>query len=169
MKIATSYTPSRPYVGNIAIIGFAKDVPLKNKFIASLVAMVFTVKGYNIIAGNVLGTFGYAFGAAKMMGGRTLAIVDDDISSLPRYIDQVLYIPSVMKKHENVALLSSAAIIIGGGDKSLHLAREFIKQGKPIIAITGTHGIVDSEVQPLGIKVSRFFAAIRYVTSKLTY
>jgi len=169
MNLASSYRLNRPFVGNIAIIGFAKDVPLKNKLIASLVAMVFTAKGYNIIAGNVLGTFGYAFGAAKMMGGRTMAIVDDDINSLPRYIDQVLYIPSVMKKHENVALLSSAAIIIGGGDKSLHLAREFIKQGKPIIAITGTHGIVDSEVQPLGIKVSRFIASIQYITSKLTY
>ena len=90
MKIATSYTPSRPYVGNIAIIGFAKDVPLKNKFIASLVAMVFTVKGYNIIAGNVLGTFGYAFGAAKMMGGRTLAIVDDDIISISITVNYTL-------------------------------------------------------------------------------
>jgi len=168
MKLAAPYTNNRPYVGNIAIIGFSQDVPLKNKLIASFIAMIFTMKGYNIVAGNVLGTFSYAFGAAKMLGGRTMAIVDNDIHSPSLFIDQVLQIPTVMKKHENIALLSSAAIIIGGGDKSLHLAKEFIKQGKPIIAITGTHGIVDSEVKPLGIKVSRFIDAISYIIMKLT-
>jgi len=44
MKIAAPYTTNRPYVGNIAIIGFAQNVPLKNKLIASFTAMIFTMK-----------------------------------------------------------------------------------------------------------------------------
>jgi len=155
-------------MGNITIIGFAKETPLKNKFFAFIIGGWLSLRGYNIVAGNIVGTFRYAFLAAKMLGGRTLAMVDKDNVVQPYFVDRLLYKSSVMKKHQQVALLSSAAIIIGGGERSLHLVKEFVKQGKPIIAVTNTHGIVDNEVTPLGVKVSGLYGAVNYIISKLS-
>ena len=155
-------------LGNVAIIGFATDVPFKNRVIALVIGTFLALRGYNVSAGNFVGTFSYAFWAANFFGGRTLAIVDDDKAKQPHFIDRTFLIPKVMKKHQQLALLSSGAIVIGGGDRSLHLVKEFIKLKKPVIAICNTHGIVDSEIQPLGVKIRGIFPALEYLVSKLS-
>jgi len=152
---------------NITIIGFATAVPLKNKIIALIIGGLLSLRGCNILAGNIVGTFRYAFCSAKLFGGKTFALVDKKISRPPLFIDSLMYVPSNTRKHQQVALLSRAAIIIGGGGRSLHLVKEFIKQGKPVIAISDTHGIVDNEIEPLGVKISGFYHAVNYILFKL--
>ena len=153
-------------INGIAIIGFAKEVPFKNKLIALTIGALLAIKGYNVTAGNIKGTFSYAFWSAKIFGAKTLAVIDKGIDKQPAYIDSYIYIPSMIEKHQQVTLVSSAAIIIGGGSRSLHLAQEFIKQGKPIIAIKNTHGIVENEVKPLGIRTCSIFSALHYILLK---
>ncbi len=148
---------------NITIIGFANEVPVKNKVFAFIVGSLLCLNRVNILAGNVVGTFRFAFYGAKVVGGKTMAVVDNKLEKKPYSIDQILYTSTKNEKHEQVALLSSAAIVIGGGKHSLHLVKEFIKQGKPIIAIEGSKGIVEGEIQPLGVKVTTLFKAIRQI------
>lgn len=172
MKVSTMTRTTENHqnitTGNITIIGFAKNVPLKNKLYAFVVGSALSFNGYNIVAGNIIGTFSYAFWAAKIFGGKTLAMIDKDSTEQPFFIDRLLYTPSIMKKHRQVALLSRAAIIIGGGHGSLHLAKEFIKQGKPIVAISNTHGIVDGEVNALGVRRKGLFDAVHYLLGLLS-
>ncbi len=159
-------TPSK---GNVAIIGFSKKVPLKNRYLAFVAGCQLTFRGFNISAGNTIGTFIYAFLGAKLFHGKTFAITQPNFPSINDYfIDRTLIIKHQHAKHEYIACCSSAALVIGGGEQSISLIQEFLDRGKPVIAVKETQGIVRYEVQNYGIEVTDLSTAINWIEKSLT-
>lgn len=135
----------------VAIIGFAKNVPILNRCFASLAARAFTKSGFIVCAGNLTGTFKYAFSASKRISKNrqtvTVAFIDQPAVIKPRYVDYIFTLKNKELKHQCIADYCDVAIIIGGGTHSLHLIECFIALHKPVIAVRNSKGIVRNEIE----------------------
>ncbi|NQZ81886.1 MAG: hypothetical protein HRT52_12805 [Colwellia sp.] len=158
---------SRAAHHNIAIVGFANDVPVMNRCMALMAGFVLASKGCNVVAGNIKGTFSYGFLGAKLCRGNTMAIVDSDQPRSHPFADTILTQKCKHAKHQQVVSYCHAALVIGGGKYSIELLKEFSKKHKPIIAVCNSHGIVDNEISEFGIQALPLIQAINWLLETL--
>lgn len=131
----------------MAVLGFATRCSHSNQAIAYKVGRELALNQFTVCAGNVTGTFIYAFNGAKSTSGHTLAVVEADCKGLDKpHCDEVVYAPNSDKKHQLIADKCQGAIVIGGGPGTKKLISHFLNMDKPVVAIMGSGGVVTSEL-----------------------
>ena len=131
----------------IAVLGFATRCSQSNQAIAYKVGRELALNQFTVCAGNVTGTFIYAFNGAKSANGHTLALVGADCKGLDKsHCDEVVYATNSDKKHQLIADKCQGAIVIGGGAGTKKLITRFVNLNKPVVAILGSGGVVTNEL-----------------------
>jgi len=132
---------------NIAIIGFAKHPAPGNFLHAAQLAREVARRQWSLLAGNYHGTMGVGLEHARNGNAETLIVIEKDRPVISgRYISKVIYAQNQAHKHELIAQLSDAAIVIGGGHASLRLVNALLLHNKPVFALRGSGGITASEL-----------------------
>lgn len=131
----------------LAILGFGRRCSDENRRLASEAGKQIADHGIGICAGNLTGTFHYAFEGAKSVSGHTLAIVEKSLNTLEsKYCDEVRFVADTSIKHQTIAEKCLGAIVIGGGEGTKKVIDQFLRLEKPVVAIKGSGGIVNSEL-----------------------
>ncbi len=131
----------------IAVLGFATLCSDYNKEIAFEVGRLLAVRGFTVCSGNIIGTFIHAFKGAKIVEGRTVAILEDNKRSADKpFCDEALYALDTDTKHQLICETCQAAIVIGGGEGTKKLISRFIHLNKDVVAIKESGGVVNSEL-----------------------
>ena len=106
-----------------------------------------------VLVGNLTGVFAVALQVAHQQNGRSIAIVDETMQSLTIPDSTEVQIVEKTQKHQVLAEIARAGVIIGGGPGTIKLANAFIEHHKPLVAIAGSGGVVDEGVLPQKISV----------------
>ena len=128
----------------LAILGYGRECSNKNAKTASIVGRTAGKMGLSLIAGNVTGTFAFAFEAARAYPINTICVIEKH--KKPRdtdLISEIFLTKDSYAKHIQISQMADAAILIGGGAGSQQLLNHFIKNKKTVIAIEGSGGITD--------------------------
>ncbi|MCJ8320630.1 MAG: hypothetical protein MJK12_13410 [Colwellia sp.] len=118
-------------------------------------------------AGNIKGTFYFAFIGHRLAFGKGVAVVEiKDYNVKCSHIKQTI-IDDKNIKHLSIAQTCQGAIVIGGGKHSIHLINCLLNSNKPVVAIKHTHGIVANDL-PKGCEVkSNLLTAILWLHHKI--
>ncbi len=136
---------------NIAIIGFAKHPAPGNFLHAAQLAREVALRQCSLLAGNYRGTMAVGLEHARKGNAETIIVIEKDRPVISgRYISKVIYAQHQAHKHELIAQLSDAAIVIGGGHASLRLVNALLLHNKPVFALRGSGGITEGEL-PKGV------------------
>ncbi|MCG8414838.1 MAG: hypothetical protein MI746_11525 [Pseudomonadales bacterium] len=131
----------------IAILGFAKQVNERQALLAEEAARKLSESGHGVGVGNVTGTFSHALKSAKENKGLTMAIIEQTLRDRNLSDCDILQIVSTQRaKHEALAKQCSGALVIGGGTGTLKLIEQFLRNGKRVVAIADSGGIVPREL-----------------------
>jgi len=134
-------------VNYIAIAGFASKCAKHNIPLITDVCRQAVEGGYGISAGNLSGTFLYAFRETKKRHGHTMAIVESGVAHIHhQHCDILQIVSSNHQKHQMLAQKCVGAIVIGGGHGTKRLIDQFLIQQKPVVALTASGGIVEHEL-----------------------
>lgn len=137
----------------VAILGFATQMNDEQKGLAQEAAEKLASAGLGLSVGNLSGMFGLALRVAKANGGTTLGIIEKGLNNAEHQDCDVLHIVSSQeKKHKAIASACIGGIVIGGGPGTLKLAQHFLDQGKTIVAIEGSGGVVKTELDSRAIQ-----------------
>ena len=153
----------------IAILGYGSYCSDFNKRLAEEAGKKLAMIGYDVCAGNISGTFLYAFQGAKSIGGKTVAIVDDSIhvdEKNRKYCDRIITVKSTLLKHKTIADKCDGAIVIGGGKGTLSVIKYFLLKSKPVVAIKNTGGVVESDLDNAVQLIDSIESAINFILSK---
>jgi len=132
---------------HVAILGFAEPCPSFNEEMAFMMGSSLAKDGHIVTAGNLTSTFHSAFMGAKSERGNTLAVLEKQMQlKESNYCDVVMSVSDTNQKHRMLAEICSGAIMIGGGPGTKHIETEFLKRNKPVVALSGTGGIVRKEL-----------------------
>lgn len=131
----------------LAILGFGTECSHKNRTLAATVGKMAGRNGISLLAGNVTSTFGYAFQAAKEFKVANICVIEKH-RKYPRENDatEIYHTEDTFSKHQQIAQMADAAILIGGGPGSQLLLNHFIRNHKTVIAIKGSGGIADGKL-----------------------
>lgn len=152
---------------NLALIGFAKNVPFKNKWLALCTGFITSCFGYNLYAGNVIGTFYFGFIGHKVALGAGIAILERVDFKFNNFNMKQIVVYDKHAKHLTIAKTCQGAIVIGGGKHSLHLIECMLANNKPVVAIEHTYGIVENEL-PQGCEIkSNVYSAMSWLHNKI--
>ena len=132
---------------NIALLGFAGEPAPGNLLHAAQMARSLARRQWRLLTGNFKGTMGIALEHAHNSRAETLLVTEkyQPLAS-GRYLSQVIYAENQSQKHDLIATLADAAVVIGGGKASLNLVNKLLKQRKPVFAIRCSGGITHHEL-----------------------
>ena len=161
----------KQYNGFIAIIGFADPVTeayhTQNQNLAYSAGEEIIKHGYGLAVGNFTGTFSYALVGAKHHRGTTLAVIETELWNCRRKHTDILVLTSNNhEKHQRLASMCQGGIVIGGGDRSLELINEFIHAKKPVVALSGSGGIVRGELPKSVYRAAGVVEAVGRISDK---
>lgn len=132
---------------NITIIGFAKEPVAGNFLQAAQLARSIALRRWSLLAGNYRGTMGVGLEYARSADAKTTVVIEKDRAIISgRNISSVIYAQHQAHKHELIAQLSDAAVVIGGGHASLRLVNALLLHNKPVFALRGSGGITEGEL-----------------------
>lgn len=157
-------------IGSIAILGYGSYCSEFNKKLAEEAGQKLARIGCVVCAGNISGTFLYAFQGAKSMGGKTLAIIDGSIDvdeENRKYCDQIIVVKSTLLKHQTIADKCDGALVIGGGKGTLSVIKQFLRKNKPVVAIKNTGGVVEADLDNNVQLIDSIESAINLILSKV--
>lgn len=150
----------------LAILGYGKECSKKNARTASLVGKVAAKQGISLIAGNVSGTFAYAFEAAKAYPITTICVIEKHKKPSDKKTVSELYLTKdSYAKHRQISQMADAGILIGGGAGSQQLLNHFLKNNKTVIAIEGSGGITNHELPSQVLKAKNTTDAFKMLKS----
>jgi len=149
----------------VLILGFASNVPMKNKIIAFFAGFFLALRGYDLVTGNITGTFYFALLGASMANGNTKAFIDNKISTSPFFINETTYVKTKALKHQQLIINSDIGLVIGGGKYSKRLIEQFKQLNKSIVAIENTHGVVTTEIEEFNVKAFPLLTALKWITT----
>lgn len=150
----------------LAILGYGKECSKKNARTASLVGKVAAKQGISLIAGNVSGTFAYAFEAAQAYPITTICVIEKHKKPSDKKMVSELYLTKdSYAKHSQISQLADAGILIGGGAGSQQLLNHFLKNNKTVIAIVGSGGITNNELPSQVLKARNTTEAFKKLKS----
>lgn len=153
---------------NIAIIGFAKHPVAGNFLQAAQLARSIACRRWSLLAGNYRGTMGVGLEYAHNAGAKTTVVIEKDKAIITgRYISNVIYAQHQAHKHELIAQLSDAAVVIGGGHASLRLTNALLLHNKPVFALRGSGGITEGELPKRVLMYSEATDVIGVINSYL--
>ena len=145
----------------VAVLGFAQECTDHNQLLAQDVGTILAKRGYGVAAGNLTSTFYYAFKAAKAAGGSTYGIIEAALAELEtQYCDELKIVDDVDVKHRYIAEYCIGAIVIGGGNGTLSVIDKFLQFNRPVVAIEGSGGIVDNELDDAVLLVANSEGAV---------
>jgi SLOG-like protein len=154
---------------NIAIVGFAKSPAPGNYLHAAQLGRAVAQRHWSLLAGNYRGTMGVALEHASNGQTETVIVIERDQPIVNgRYISSVVYAQHQADKHELIAQLSDAAIVIGGGNASLRLVNALLLYKKPVFALRGSGGITQFELPKSVLMYSEAADAIDVIDHYLT-
>jgi len=132
---------------SLAILGYGKECTKKNAATAATIGKFAGRRGFSLIAGNISATFEHAFKAASAYKVATIAIMEKHKESHGQHHATEIYkTKDTFTKHQQIAQMADAAILIGGGSGSQLLLKYFLKHKKTVIAIKGSGGLADSKL-----------------------
>lgn len=127
----------------LAILGFGTECSKKNAQLASTIGKMAGKNEISLIAGNVTSTFGYAFKASKEYKVANICVIEKYKKHLREHdATEIYHVEDTFSKHQQIAQMADAAILIGGGPGSQMLLNHFIKLKKTVVALEGSGGIV---------------------------
>ena len=130
----------------IAVLGYGENCSAENLDRAFQAGRNIVMQGYAVCAGNVAGTFRFAFEGAKSMAGNTMAILDKSYTEADISLcDTIFYADDAAHKHRMIAQQASAAIVIGGGAGTMQLIDRLLAENKLVAAIRNSGGVADSQ------------------------
>lgn len=131
----------------LAILGFGTECSKKNAQLASIIGRMAGKNEISLIAGNVTSTFGYAFKASKEFNVANICVIEKH-KKHPKEHDatEIYHTDDTFSKHQQIAQMADAAILIGGGPGSQLLLNHFIKHKKTVVAFEGSGGIVGEKL-----------------------
>lgn len=130
----------------IAVLGFAEN-PSDFAFVEAYQAgKRIAEHGATLVCGNNRATFLAAIAGACTNGGTTIEIVTSDLCVAAPVATFRWICSSRQEKHLRLIEAVDAAIIIGGGNHTLHLLNTIYDRGKPLIAVDGSGGVVEREL-----------------------
>lgn len=132
----------------LAILGFADYCSEHNKDLAQQVAQLAAQHGVGLCMGNTTGTFHYALKELKYFQGNSLVVLERGYGLVTPYCKNVVMADNTDIKHLLVANACMAAIVIGGGLRTEHLADCILQQGKPVVVMAGCGGTINKERHP---------------------
>ena len=128
----------------LAILGFGSQCSKKNAQIATTIGKMAGRNEISLVAGNVTSTFAFAFKASQEAKLANICVIEKHKSLAEKHDATEIYrTEDTYTKHSQIAQMSDAAILIGGGSGSQLLLNHFIKHNKTVIAIEGSGGIAD--------------------------
>ncbi|NOR87752.1 MAG: methylated-DNA--[protein]-cysteine S-methyltransferase [Bacteroidales bacterium] len=134
---------------HLAILGYGKECTKKNASIATSIGKLAGKQGVSLVAGNVSSTFGYAFKAAKAYHAPTICVIEKHKRTSKEHdASKIIRTKDTHYKHNQIAQIADAAVLIGGGAGSQLLLKYFIKNKKTVIAIKGSGGLADKNLPP---------------------
>jgi methylated-DNA-[protein]-cysteine S-methyltransferase len=129
----------------LAVLGYARECTKKNAHTAALVGKKSGRLGFTLVAANVIGTFAHAFEGAKEFNTASICVIEKFRSHPKKHnATEIYHVKDTFAKHSQIASMSDAAILIGGGSGSQLLLDHFLKNKKTVIAINGSGGLADS-------------------------
>lgn len=132
---------------NIAIVGFANNPETGNRLLAAQFAQAAALRHWSITAGNTRGTMAVGLEHAKNLNAETTVVIERNHPIINgRSITNVIYADDHSQKHEIIAQISDAALVIGGGYGSLRLVNALLLYKKPVFALRGSGGITKNEL-----------------------
>lgn len=150
----------------LAILAYGKECSKKNEATASLVGKFAGKHGISLVAGNVTSTFGFAFEQAKNYPVSTICVIEKHKKpTSPHLASEVILTKDTYSKHDQIAQMSDAAILIGGGAGSQLLLNHFIKSHKTVIAIIGSGGLADNDLPKSVYKARNITEAFKILKS----
>ncbi|MGH1374042.1 MAG: hypothetical protein ACRBBW_18525 [Cellvibrionaceae bacterium] len=149
---------------NIAVVGFAKQPAAGNYLHAAQLARALAFRRWSLLAGNYRGTMGVALEHASNAHADTTVVLEKNQFLVSgRHISRVIYAQDQSHKHELIARMSDAAIVIGGGHASLRLVNALLLYRKPVFALRGSGGITEAELPKRVLMYSEAADAINVI------
>lgn len=124
----------------IALLGFAYHCSSHNAYHARCLGQQLAEAKLGLAVGNNSGTFACALIANQQAGGHSLSLLETGMSSITL---ATRWLPNQLLKHQQIANLASAAVIIGGSEGTRRLALAFLQRNKTVVAIEGSGGLLD--------------------------
>jgi hypothetical protein len=153
----------------IAILGFGYQPPARNIKLVEEATSMLAEQNLGIAVGNVCGTFFMALETADRLGVQGVAVVDDSMSTKGLPASTRIDVVAADKKHDQIARLASAGLIVGGAEGTRKLSGKLVAAGHPVAAVKGSGGAVDdgslSDLIPVFDSVEQ---AVNDVVNRLT-
>lgn len=148
----------------VALLGFAERCSMANLLRARELGQALTQRGFALVCGNNRSTFRAALRGASCQFRRYQAIevITPDLSDTVVTEEQIIC-QTQTEKHDQLISLADCAIILGGGPHTLKLSKLFYLEGKKIVAIKGTGGVVRWELPSFVTRMNNEQEAIDYL------
>ena len=153
----------------IAVLGYGTNCSDLNKDRAFQAGRQIALSGFEVCAGNLMGTFYHAFKGAKSASGRTLAILEFTEKETEKPLcDEIVYTSDSATKHKTIAEKCFGAIVIGGGEGTMKLIIRLLEKNRYVIAINNSGGVVNSELDKRVKVVANIEKAIEYFLKQIS-
>lgn len=152
----------------VCILGYGVNVPEKNLKLSRIAARELSKAGITVVTGNLEGTFNEALSAAKSENGKTMVILSEDIKPKSTNLyDDIIRVKTSNDKHNKIAEVCDAAVVIGGGPGTKSLIEQMKKRGVKIVSIAGSGGAADEIIVDNGYKTDRPEDGVNWLLDKL--
>ena len=149
------------------MLGFAEEVGWGNRSLAYHAGRAIVDSGHIVLCGNTTSTFESALRGANQAGGWSQVIIErDSKNTVPDY--QACYrVKDAATKHRLLINHSRAAVVIGGGPRTLKLVQQLVSLDRIVVAIEGTGGVVRRELPSNVIRAENAATAVAFVSERL--
>ena len=132
---------------HLAVLGYGSRCSEENATIAQQLGKMAGEQGLSLVAGNTTATFKYAFEAAQAYSVDRICVIEKHKEKQNTILcTQLFTTTDTHSKHNKIAQMADAAIVIGGGAGTQLLLKYFLKYKKTVVVIANSGGITDKEL-----------------------